>query len=229
MFLKRLYSKPGGLFKEVEFKDGINFIFGKKSANPKESLNGIGKSLLLDLIDFCLGASFNQNHSPRLFKALTRVPACRIVLEFEMEGKEYLISRSSEDANENVEFGEKDDTRFYKLAALKPVLCDLIFRNPDYSGVYSNKWLRKLIPFFIKIERVKKQPYIDPIRYINELTPLELNLYHLFFMGINNHLAYENYKARTDLKAKVPTINEIGNIIKETYGFRDLSEATSTS
>jgi len=63
MFLKRLYSEPFGLFRSgkpehphiIVFKDGFNFIFGKKdnAADSKESLNGIGKSTICDLIDFC--------------------------------------------------------------------------------------------------------------------------------------------------------------------------------
>jgi len=59
MYLRKLTSEPRGLLHlyngqdEVNFVEGINFIFGKKTL-PDASLNSIGKSCLLDLIDFCL-------------------------------------------------------------------------------------------------------------------------------------------------------------------------------
>lgn len=55
MILKRLYLTPNSPFGVITFKPGINFIFGKKEVtegNEKQSLNAIGKSTFLDLIDF---------------------------------------------------------------------------------------------------------------------------------------------------------------------------------
>lgn len=41
MYLLRLYSEPIGLFDSVEFKNGVNFIYGKKEKlTPKNSIKG---------------------------------------------------------------------------------------------------------------------------------------------------------------------------------------------
>ena len=95
MFLKKLYSEPPRLFQTVKFKTGINFIFGKKhtAKDTKESLNSIGKSTLLDLIDFCLLSDFSKKNT-RLYKEIKRLEHHKIVLEFEIQGIHYIIKRT---------------------------------------------------------------------------------------------------------------------------------------
>ncbi|RPJ77083.1 MAG: hypothetical protein EHM20_06625, partial [Alphaproteobacteria bacterium] len=229
MYLRKLYSQPEGLFQPIEFKEGINFIFGKKdkATDPKKSLNGIGKSLVLDLIDFCLLAGTQEKQNPRLFKAKKLTSGFSIVLEFEVDGQSCSIKREVDNPNNDIEFSLSDKHTLYSWSELKPVLCNLIFRNPKYVGVFSSEWLRKLMPFFIKIERPKKSKYLDPIQYIRECKPLELNQYHFLLMGINNTLAYENLKIVTALKEKLPVLKGIEEFVKESYGVRDVSEATS--
>ena len=52
-------NKPS--FHPIIFKDGINIIVGKQVApldeNDGNTYNGVGKSLTLHLIHFCLGAN----------------------------------------------------------------------------------------------------------------------------------------------------------------------------
>lgn len=47
-------------FHEITFKDGVNIILGKQKAekqvNKKNTTNGIGKSLIIKIIDFCLAS-----------------------------------------------------------------------------------------------------------------------------------------------------------------------------
>src|SRR3989339_657336 len=97
----------------IEFKNGINYIFGKKDIdNPSESLNGIGKSLLLDLIDFCLISSFRKIDTPRLFEAKEFLSDFKIVLEFRVNNIDYIIKRSVDSPNK-IEFGQKGKVLLY--------------------------------------------------------------------------------------------------------------------
>jgi uncharacterized protein YydD (DUF2326 family) len=229
MYLRKLYSQPEGLFQPIEFKDGINFIFGKKdkATDPKKSLNGIGKSLVLDLIDFCLLSGTQEKQNPRLFKAKKITSGFSIVLEFEVSGQFYLIRREVNNPNSNIEFQAMDKHSLYSWSELKPILCNLIFCNPKYTGVFSSDWLRKLIPFFVKIERPKKAKFLDPIHYIKECKLIELTQYHFLLMGISNSLVNENLKIVTALKERVPVLKGIEEFVKESYGVRDVSEATN--
>lgn len=236
MFLRRLYSEPTGLFKHtvkndgvIEFKNGINFIFGKKDSenDAVESLNGIGKSLLLDLIDFCLLSSFDKTRNPRLYEAKEYLTGYKIVLEFEISGVSYLIKRSA-DKPYKVEFGEIDKiTTFETIKDLSQVLCDIIFKDPGYPGYYENNLLRKLLPFFLKIHRPKEGRFTDPVEYLKNCYPTELNQYHLFLLGIDNSLAHENFLIQTSLKEKGPALKEIEKVVKEKYGLKKITDIDS--
>ena len=173
MFLHKLYSEPGGLFDEVTFKEGVNFIFAKKDGeeDPKSSLNGIGKSLLLNLVDYCLLSS--ETEHIKSAKKNNDLNGYKVVLEFKIADKFYVIKRSFAYPNRDILFGTRgEDLASYdntsKDKRLSHILCDLIFKNPTYEGAYSNKWLRQLMPFFIKSQSSKeKVNFKDPIMYLH--------------------------------------------------------------
>lgn len=229
MFLSKLYCEPEGLFDPITFKSGINFIYGKKDSksDPKDSLNGIGKSLVLDLIDFCLMSSSNKGASLRMDKAKKIMNGHKIILEFKIEGKQFIIKRDVNNPNKDIEFGDSGATSLYTERELKLVLCNLIFENESYQGKYSDTWLRKLLPFFIKKEQPKKADFVDPILYLYKASKTEVNIYHLFFLGINNQLAYNNFIIQEELKKKNPLVRGVKEYVEETYGLKDFSEATN--
>lgn len=227
MFLQKLYSEPNGLFKTIEFKDGVNFIFGKKekTSDPKESLNGIGKSLTLDFLDFCLLSSFQKNHCPRLFAASQYLLGYQICLEFEVDDSNYIIKRNIETPSKII-VGPIGEEKELSLKEAKEYLCDLIFKR-NYGGYYSNSWLRKLLPFFIKIQKQKSDSFTDPIKYINENSVAELLQYHFFLLDIDNKLSKYNFELQSNIKQKEPALKEVKSIVEDTYELRDISEASN--
>ena len=59
MYLLKLYTNNSN-FKPIKFnKSGISIIIGtnKNTEKDKNTFNGVGKSLSIKLIDFCLGSS----------------------------------------------------------------------------------------------------------------------------------------------------------------------------
>jgi len=220
MYLKKIYTEPI-TFEPVEFKPGINFIYGKKekSTDSKKSLNNIGKSTFLDLIDFALLSNFNQ-YNKRLYSAYQKglLKNKSVILEFEINNQAYILKRSFDEPNNNIAFGNKNSNpALYTINDLKRELCDLIFRRENYKGVYSNTWLRKLIPFYLKIHRHKKRNFIDPIKYIENVSETELNQYHLFLMNIDNTLAHKNFIYQSNLKKIKPAIEGIKKFFEEKY------------
>lgn len=231
MILKRLYSEPA-VFEEVKFVIGINYIFGAKTVGPdvaiKNSLNGIGKSTFLDLIDFALLSSFSKQSSKRLFAAYKEkiLSDVSIILDFEVEDVQYVIKRSFDNPS-MVNFSISGSAfEEYQVNNFKPRLCDIIFRR-NYEGHYSDKWLRKLLPFFIKIQDPAKEPFINPIKYTQEAKEVELNNYHFFLLGINNKYSYQNLQVQTDFNKIDKTLKEANQLISETYGSKALSEIDS--
>lgn len=231
MFLNKIYSEPE-VFEPVEFKRGINYIFGKKEIGTQEevknSLNGIGKSTLLDLIDFALLSNYNKRDSKRLYAAYQKgiLEGVSIILDFEVDKTQYSTKRSF-DKPKTIHLSIDDNAyEEYPIKNIKPRLCDIIFKR-NYIGHYSDKWLRRLLPFYIKVQTPEKEPFLNPIKYIRDAKEIELNNYHFFLLDINNKISYRNLQVQTDLKKLETTTKEAKRIITETYGTLKMPEIDS--
>lgn len=224
MYLLRLYSEPIGLFDSVEFKNGVNFIYGKKEKlTPKNSINSIGKSTFLDLLDFCLLSSYQKAHNARLFAANSILSGYDIVLEFEVDEIRYIIKRNV-DENRRIKFGHPNNLQEYDIDSLKRILGELVFYRKDYIGKFFPTWYRSLISFYLKVQKFKREQFNDPIKYVKDMSEVEINVYQLYLLGLDNTLAYENFKTKTDLKKILPAIKQIESLLKEKYDLQSLNE-----
>ena len=83
-------------FHPIIFKDGVNIIVGKQVApldeNDGNTYNGVGKSLILHLIHFCLGSNKIDSFGVHL-------PEWEFTLRFKIDQKEYYATRSTEKQN----------------------------------------------------------------------------------------------------------------------------------
>ncbi len=225
MFLKRLYSEPPGLFRSgkpehpdtIVFKEGFNFIFGKKdSSESKEPLNGIGKSSVADLIDFCLLADFSKKNN-RLCKEKERLAGYKIALEFEIDGVVYIIKRSATD--KNTEFGVLYQEEEISVKDAKTKFFQLIFKNPEYEGIADEKWYRSLMSFFLKIHKKRKGEFTDPVNFLTQSNRLsEINQYQFFLLGLDNKLICKNFELQKDVKNRNTAIRQVKRIVEKNYG-----------
>ena len=64
MKLSKIYTNLPQYFKPIKFNDGLNIIFGKvkKIEDDKRDSHNLGKSLLVDVIDFCLLKRITSEH-----------------------------------------------------------------------------------------------------------------------------------------------------------------------
>lgn len=228
MFLKKLYSEPAGLFRSgkesdpytIVFKEGFNFIFGKKDnikEETKQPLNGIGKSTLVDLIDFCLLADFNSKNK-RLYKEAARLEGHKIVLEFDSQGKSYVIKRDAAD-KKNVFLGPLGDEREVSIKEAKNELFQIFFNNPDYEGVIDERWYRSLLSFFLKIHKKKKGEFVDPINFLTDNNRIsEINQYQFFLLGIDTRLICLNNELQKNARNRNTAISQVKRIVEQNYG-----------
>lgn len=227
MYLTKIYSEPPDLFPMVEFKNGVNFIYGSKNVNDaKESLNSIGKSTFLDLIDFCLLGSPLKNHNPRLFAAKTIIEDYYISLEFLIGETTYKISRTMSDSN-NIIFGELDQESEIRIENMRKILGNLIFKRESYDGIFHPDWYRTLINFYLKIQKFKKSKFTDPIKYIQEMSEVELNYLHFYLLNIPNNLSIKIAEIRGELKKIKPAIKEIRRFVEQKYDLKNISATNS--
>ncbi|KUG06914.1 hypothetical protein ASU33_06205 [Solirubrum puertoriconensis] len=184
-------------------------------------MNGIGKSTFLDLVDFCLLASLQKTHNPRLYAAKEITDDYFIVLNFRVGGKVYTIKRST--ANPKfVAFGELGFTQGMNADEARELLAELIFSRPEnYQGLLEAKWFRPLISFYLKVQKFKKGLFADPFKYLAEAKDLDLNVYHLYLLGLDNNLAIKNAELYTELKSLKPAIKKLQHFVSKRLKLKD--------
>lgn len=95
--IRKLYSHPE-IFKPVPFEDGFNIILWSKT--PKdEKTNGVGKSMCIEFINFCLLKSWASSRV-LLIPEDFMDPNVRISLDIILNGNEFTITRIPKKAEE---------------------------------------------------------------------------------------------------------------------------------
>lgn len=218
--LSQIYSETN-LFLPVEFHPGINIILGKYS-DGERSVNGIGKSTLIRLIDFALlssskdwaGSKTNflrdQNHS--------------VSLEFQVNKVDYKITRLFRTPDE-VYFGKNNsDIMNYTVSEAKSIIGNLFFENANYpNGYYNNSWFRNLIKFFIK-DDLKNYKQHSPINFVDyQLATKTIQLaYNFYLLGLPNKNLSDLDLVQQDIRVKKNVRTEIKKQIEFESG-KDIS------
>jgi uncharacterized protein YydD (DUF2326 family) len=229
MILKRLYTEPTKLFPTVEFQPGLNFIYGIKD-KPGDTLNGIGKSVFLDFLDFALLSFFNHSANTRLNRAYRKsiITNHRVILEFEINNIPYSISRSFEDPENPILYkNNKQQFKGKKLLELRKELTNLVFSRKSYSGTIEETWFRDLIKFYLKIQKVADEKFTDPLRFITKKEIL-LNIYHLFLLNISNSMLVDNLYLNKEIDDYDRTIKTTKQFLRDHYNIKDIAKTANT-
>ena len=177
MKLIKLYSNYPN-FKTMEFRDkGFSFIAGsEKNISNKSTYNGVGKTLSIVLIDFCLGANALED-----LKKL----ACNFYLDVRISNRKFTFSRST--INNKKIYIDDDE---YTVDKFKKKLEEMlsIERQDNIS-------IRTILSYFI---RYKKSSFIDPIitnKYTSVNKPDYSSLVNVFYLlNLDTKLLKEKQK-----------------------------------
>ncbi len=200
-------------FKTVRFKNsiGLNFIVAtQKEENSKkgDTTNGVGKSLLIALIHFCLGASKNEAFKNNLSNWI-------FTLEFSINDKIYISERSTNNQEKIKLNGEE-----ISITEFNKKLGKILFEIPNNVNQLS---FRSLLPFFIRPRRASYSDYKNPNDVNNEFQILVTNT---FLLGIDVTLAQEKFKLRQEKERIRKLVNELKNdkLLKDFFtGEKDIS------
>jgi len=181
-------------FRPIYFsRAGLSLIVGKQKTpeifDPGKTYNGVGKSLAIYLIHFCLGSNKNDN----LEKA---IPDWEFTLKFELNGKEYISTRDTSTQDKIYLNGEEMTVRKF-CAALE----NKVFAIP---APISYLKFRPLLSRFI---RPRKESYIsfDSIR--SRENPYEKLLCNAFLLGIEIDLITEKHRLKLE-RDRIKTFRE---------------------
>lgn len=181
-------------FKTVRFnRAGLSLVVGKhtrkEAKNIHSTYNGVGKSLLVALIHFCLGANRNKQFEAHLDE-------WEFTLVFEHRGSNHTVVRTV--GADKLDFDGKE----IRLSQYKKALNELgVFDLPaDVSALT----FRSLISFFI---RPTRGSYNNPAGAVEQWTPYYRVLYESFLLGLDYHLAVQKHDAKKHLDEQIELAN----------------------
>ena len=200
-------------FRTVRFNEtGLSFIIAKQK-NPGESdkgktYNGVGKSLLVAIIHFCLGAKKKYYAS---FE--DKLPGWTFTLNFVIGQNKYTATRSTKDQNKIVLNDEE-------LSELKfnDKMQELCFDLPPDMQFLS---FRSLLPFFL---RPKRDSYVDCDKPTKAGSEYQTQVNNAFLLGLDVHLSQNKYKLRKEQERirKLTENIKKDNLMKEFFsGYKD--------
>lgn len=175
-------------FRTVRFNEtGLTLVVGRKSdpadTSREHSTNGVGKSLLLYLVSFCLGSKANSELKDKL-------PDWEFTLAFEMDGERHAVTRSTETQNAVTLDGERLTLTQYTDEVLGRQLFSL--------GQPRMKFLtfRSLIGLFL---RVGKPAYMAEDQIAHRETDYQKQLRGCYLLGLDETLADKKRELKEEL------------------------------
>jgi len=178
-------------FQNVTFNpDGISLIVAKhsNSSNPssKNTYNGLGKSLLVHIIHFCLGGKSKNYESFKI-----KLPNWQFILKFEIDNKIYVASRNTSNIDKILfHWDNKEDE--ISINKFTKILEELLFKIPTEIKFLT---FRALLPFFL---RPKKESYVSYAKPSKVGSDYQKELYNAFLLGLDMNLTQNKYILRKE-------------------------------
>ena len=182
-------------FHTVTFKTGLNVILAERSedSTKKDTRNGVGKSTLIEIIDFCLGASVSKGKGKGL--SIEPLKGWEFTLEITLAGNRVKVTRAIDNPNRFVIDGstkgwidqpDPDSNSgecIFKPDRWKALLGWALFDIPNLDESHKYKpSFRSLISYFIRSD---VESYNDPFKHISHQQPWNMQLHVGFLLGLN--------------------------------------------
>lgn len=152
MRLSKIYTNKPAIFESITFNDGFNAILGKVISNKDKNTHNLGKSILAQVIDYCLG----KRKDAMFFQNLEQFDEFVFFLEIEYKTDQFVtVSRS---------VSEPTTMRFkYHSSA-----------DQDYRGLLDAEWdktlafnqSKALLDSLLNFQFIKGYSYREFIGYL---------------------------------------------------------------
>ena len=179
------------LFKTVKFKEGFNVVLADRTSesSQKDSRNGLGKTTLIKIIDFCLGSSFTKDHPLKQ----KEVENWTFSLDLTFDGKDVTVSRNTSDylkiyvegdfSSWPIKPQKNVDGDFLKIKDWNIILGELMFGlssniiEQSYSPTF-----RSLISYHV---RSSKGAFITPFEQYSKQKIWDVQVNNAYLLGLN--------------------------------------------
>ncbi|MBE9119358.1 DUF2326 domain-containing protein [Tychonema sp. LEGE 07199] len=208
-------------FKAVEFRPGFNVVLADRTeeSGSKDSRNGLGKSTLIEIIHFCLGATL-----PRA-KGLgsKNLQGWAFTLDITLANKVITVTRSIDKQESNqvaiegdttswpIQPKEKEGKKIISLVKWKALLGNLLFDLPidNNEDQKFKPTFRGLISYFIRRGR---DAFSTPFEHHRKQFEWEKQVNNAFLLG----LAWEDARDLQLLKDRQKLLDNIKKLKKDT-------------
>jgi uncharacterized protein YydD (DUF2326 family) len=196
MFKLISLSSPTRLFEPIIFKDGLNIILGKYTKSGKD-INGIGKTTIIHLIDYCLLADGVKSEffSPK-YSFLKKE---EVKLDFMLGADMCSIERGFSDKRQVYFQVNNNNPVEYIDTDLRLILGAEIGRGQH--GIYDPIWFRTLMSFFIQNDHnFQARDSKNVLKFTAGKRQPELLTFIFFILGIDNSLIWNFDDKTVELK-----------------------------
>lgn len=196
-------------FHTVTFTSGLNVILAERSdkSTEKDTRNGLGKSTLIEVIDFCLGSNANKD------KGLIIDPLMEwaFTIDITVGGTRVQVTRSVEDHGrvfiigdtsgwpEAPETDEETGDLFYKVERWRFILGWALFDLMPTKKEFKYKpSFRSLVPYFV---RKRKDAYSSPFKHFSNQNTVNQQINVSYLLGMNWEYAGRWQNLKDQIKA----------------------------
>lgn len=176
-------------FKTVEFSAGFNVIWADrtKDSTKRDSRNGLGKSTLIEIIHFCLGAKSSKGKG----LLVESLKGWEFTLDLEIEGKTFSVTRCVDDPNNFFVEGDiadwpvkpkkKKGENALGLRDWNALLGNLFYNLPvEVEGKYQPTF-RSLVSYSI---RRGKDAFTTPFEHHRKQVEWDKQVHNAFLLGL---------------------------------------------
>lgn len=186
--IKKLSANQSS-FKTVEFKEGFNVIWADRTLDSTkgDSRNGLGKSTLIEIIHFCLGAKMSKGKG--LLAATLK--GWEFTLELDFAGKAVSVTRSVDHPNVIIIDGQtdgwpirpknKNGVLSYGLRDWNTLLGNLFFGLPTEAEAKYQPTFRSLVSYFV---RRHKDAFSTPFEHHRKQVEWDKQVNNAFLLGL---------------------------------------------
>jgi uncharacterized protein YydD (DUF2326 family) len=205
--LVKLYSNPK-VFEPISFELGVNLILGEKvdeSTSTNRKTNGVGKSLSIEFINFCL---LKKKDDSRVMKVPNDILPndTQIILDVLVNGKAITIIRTKGKADNPIFIIDNENTEFRSIEDATNYLSSLLIG----TSTEECPSFRQLMSLMIRDERSEFKDIIQTFDTSKNSIPPDYTS-HLYLFGID----LETYKKTKAIIAQITKKKDFKSELKK--------------
>ncbi|MDQ0593487.1 uncharacterized protein YydD (DUF2326 family) [Chryseobacterium ginsenosidimutans] len=207
--INRLYSEPQ-IFEPISFEYGINIIMGEEAESTNKKI-GVGKSICIEFINFCLLKRISDSRLNLIPKKYSDITESQIKLDLDFNDKKITISRSIKNQEEITIFVNGEEKIFDRLDDASDYLGSLYFEL--FPANLKRLSFRNLLQPIIRDERSEFKDLIQS-HDTKKRIPSDFGP-HLFYLSLGLEKYSEIKTLNDELQKRKVYFTEIKKLVTQ--------------